>query len=289
MKIVKRILAALAAVALIAVPAVVSASATEYITEPVNETATDSGFYFLVLSLGESVRVVDESMYDSDSQEEYYGEILYIDGFTPESGYNYDTLNPCFNVSDGTYESYCYITISGAAVGADYYYYRINRVSHKLFVFVYNEMDLSDVSPTVSDVYYAWGQLDNRLSVPDTDEIYKNGYDAGYSYGHISGMDDGYEIGKADGYSVGLEKGAISSDAYKRGYDAGFNSVIQTSDGAAVSGMFSGIFAAFFDGYRTVASGVSVGGISVGAVVSTMILIAVVVVVVRFILKFVKS
>lgn len=78
MKIVKRILAALAAVALIAVPAVVSASAVEYVNEVVNETSSGSGFYYFVMSLGQSVRVVDESSYEPESiQEEYYGEILY--------------------------------------------------------------------------------------------------------------------------------------------------------------------------------------------------------------------
>lgn len=295
MKIAKRIAAALAAVALVAALIAVSASATEYITTPVNEFSEGSGNYYFVLSVGQSVRVAGSAYEDpgeADSAEAYTGIFLRIPGFVHDTEFDYGAVSACFTVGDGAYETENYITISAATPGGSYYYYRISGTSdqRKLFVFVYDEMEFSDVSPTVGDLWYAKGQADSLLSFPaDKDESYKLGYDAGYSYGRIAGMSDGYECGRADGYSDGLEKGAISSEAYKRGYDAGFNSVIQTSDGAAVSGMFSGIFGAFFDGYRTIANGISVGGISVGAVVSTCILIGVVVVVVRFILRFVKS
>ena len=289
MKITKRILAALFAFALVAALIAVSVSATEYVTEPVNETSEGSGIYYLCLSTGQAVRIAGSDYDDPDG--EYTGFLLSLRDFIPESGHDYSSDGSCFIVSDSSWEFDSYVTLIASSPGSSYYYYTIRGVSYKLFVYVYDEMDLSDVSPTIKEVYYSWGQLDKVVSV-DTDQIYLDGYDKGHNEGYQSGKAAGYSDGKNDGYSdgytVGYNKGINDNDAYDMGYKDGFNSVIQVSDGNAVSGFFSGIFGAFYDGYDIIANGISINGVSVGTVISTFIIIVVIVAGICIGIKFFK-
>lgn len=303
MKILKRIAAALAAAALVAALIAVSASAS---TVKIFDDGI-SADYAVVLKPGESVIIADGDIYeriagwDSDQGDFPITENdvdLSIDGLDLGSDFG---NGECFTVNSSTFSRYGYFTLKATdSQNYDFLTVLINGQRRDILVCVRN------VVPSDSDLMrfigYHAGFLDGEIS--GYTKGYAEGNDAGYNFGLVEGYNegfdagkaltykdvydrgfsDGYDIGKADGYSSGL----TNSEAYKSGYDAGFNSVIQTSDGAAVSGMFSGIFGAFYDGYQIIANGITLNGISVGTVVSTLITICVVVVCVRLAFKWLK-
>ena len=302
MKIVKRILAALAAVALIAALIAVSASAST--VRAFNDRSSIE--YAVILKPGESVIIAHGDVYEIivgwDTEEGDYpiseNDVdLAIDGLEIGSDFSYAD---CFTVNAGTFSRYGYFTLKATGYGCDYLYVLVNGKKKAIVVFV------ADTAPsdfTLGAICgYDRGNDDGKIF--GYTKGYAEGNDAGYNFGLVegynegfeagkaitykdvydNGFSDGYGIGKADGYSAGL----TNSEAYKSGYDAGFNSVIQSSDGAAVSGFFSGVFGAFYDGYQTIANGITLNGISVGTVVSTLIVICVVVVGVRLAFKWLK-
>lgn len=296
MKILKRVFAALGVVFIVTALISVGASAATSTVKVVGGELTGSYFsdpYYVVANVGESFLVGTVDVYEMlDAQgcdASDFDFTLVMDDYFYYSSYVYDG----FDVDYDTLDDYGYITVTAKTEGEYFFDLRgeDDVLTTLFFIFLPEGESVSKYDSTT--VAYLLGAEEESQKSHTDQEYYNNGYkdgrDYGYGIGYSAGLTDGNSKGYNDGYSKGYSAGKAvavnASDAYEQGYTAGFNSVIQTSDGSAVSGMFTGIFAAMYDGYNTIANGVSISGISVGMIVSSLIVIFVAVFAVKIALK----
>lgn len=296
MKILKRVLAAMAStlivVALISIGASAASSTVKVSSGKLSGSYIDNPYY-VVANVGQSFDIGTVDVYEMlDAQGMTEGDVdlaLVMNDVFYYSSYVYEG----FDVDYDTLDDYGYITVTATSRGSYFFVLRgeDDTLTRLFFIFLPDGESVSEYDAVT--VAYLLGRAEEYQLSYDDEENYTKGYNAGNSYGYSIGYDAGLFDGKSQGYNDGYSKGysagkstaVNASEAYEQGYTAGFNSVIQTSDGSAVSGMFTGIFGAFYDGYNTIANGISISGISVGAIVSSLIVIFVAVFAVKIALK----
>ena len=142
--------------------------------------------------------------------------------------------------------------------------------------------------------------LDGR-TVPYTylQAIQSYGYDEGYWSGHSEGFDDGLQQGRKNWYQPRYDKGY--SDGYKKGntdlsnyysdyWSTHYNSIaygdavqdsIESNDSNPVTAFFTSMWNGVLDAYDIVTQNVSVGGVSLAMVITTIVLAVVVIWVIK--------
>lgn len=116
--------------------------------------------------------------------------------------------------------------------------------------------DFSYVSSTMG--LYPWVKLTVNyknvpVSSPDSDTVYKEGYNAGFKAGRTNGYSDGLAAGKTEGYNDGYSAGKTDgvSEGYESGYSEGYSKGKTDGDSAGyLKGYNAGVKKGYEDGLK---------------------------------------
>ncbi len=164
---------------------------------------------------------------------------------------------------------------------------------------IYDTMRLHDTNASNYTLCYVVVSLEQLVIDYESKYAYSQGYneghtvgyDKGYAEGDAIGQEIGFDYGYSTGYDIGYFDGELATvDAQRYYWSTYYNTeaygnavqeAIRSEDSNPVTAFFNSIWNGILNAYETVSNGISVGGISLSMVITTLIIAAVVIFIVK--------